>query len=390
MVMSVAEGLADRIRRNGPITFAELQEAALYDADAGFFTTGRGAGRSGSDFITSPEVGPLFGGLVARQLDVTWDRLEHPDPFVVVDAGAGRGRLGSDVLRAAPRCASALRYVLTERSPALRSAQRDLITLEPADEALGPVVPGADRDEPDEHVAGVGPIATSIDDLPSVAFTGLVLANELLDNLPVRIAQRAPGGWDEILVALADDHLVETAVPAQPAFAASADEVAADVDAPIGTRLPVPVAASEWLIRVAAVLRRGELIVVDYAAPVAELVARGPDGWLRTYSGHARGGSPLDALGERDITCDLPLEHLLVAAQRAGFRVVRETTQAEWLAELGIADLVEEGRATWNARAHLGDLEAIAARSVVTEAEALVDPAGLGAHRVIVLDRGVG
>ena len=389
-VMSVAEVLAERIRRKGPITFAELQEAALYDPDAGFFSTGRGAGRSGRDFITSPEVGPLFGALAARQLDVTWDGLGRPDPFVVVDAGAGNGRLGADVLRATPRCAKALRYVLAERSPALRSAQRDLVTLEPADEALGPVAPGADRDEPDEHVAGVGPIATSLDDLPGVTFTGLVLANELLDNLPVRIAERAADGWDEILVALDDDdHLVETAFPAQPSFAASADEVAADVAAPVGTRLPIPVAASEWLIRVAAVLRRGELIVVDYAVPVAELIARGPEGWLRTYRGHARGGSPLDALGDRDITCDLPLEHLLVAARRAGFRVVRDMTQAEWLTGLGIAEIVEEGRATWRARAHAGDLEAIAGRSVVTEAEALVDPAGLGAHRVIVLDRGV-
>lgn len=388
--MRVAEILAERIRRNGPITFAELQEAALYDPDAGFFTTGRGAGRSGRDFITSPEVGSLFGALAARQLDVTWDGLGQPDPFVVVDAGAGIGRLGADVLRAAPRCASALRYVLAERSPVLRSAQRDLIALEPADEALGPVVAGADRDEPDEHVAGVGPIATSLDDLPSVAFTGLVLANELLDNLPVRIAKRTAEGWDEILIALDDDdHLVETAVQAQPAFAASADEVASDVEVPVGARLPVPVAASDWLIHAAAVLRRGELIVVDYAVPVAELVARGPEGWLRTYQGHTRGDSPLDSLGDRDITSDLPLEHLLVAARRAGFRVVREMTQAEWLTGLGIAELVEEGRATWHARAHIGDLEAIAGRSVVTEAEALVDPAGLGAHRVIVLDRGV-
>jgi SAM-dependent MidA family methyltransferase len=388
--MSIAEILAERIRRNGPITFAELQEAALYDPDAGFFTTGRGAGRSGRDFITSPEVGSLFGRLVARQLDITWDGLGRPDPFVVVDAGAGIGRLAADVLRAAPRCASALRYVLAERAPALRNVQRDLIALEPADEALGPVVAGVDRDEPDEHVAGVGPIATSLDDLPSVTFTGLVVANELLDNLPVRVAERAADGWDEILVALDDDgQLVETAVPAQPAFAESVDEVAAGVEVPVGARLPVPVGAADWLIRAAAVLRRGELIVVDYAVPVAELVARGPASWLRTYRGHSRGDAPFDSLGDRDITCDLPLEHLLVVARRAGFRVAREMTQAEWLTELGIAELVEEGRATWRARAQIGDLEAIAGRSVVTEAEALVDPTGLGAHRVIVLARGV-
>jgi SAM-dependent MidA family methyltransferase len=206
----------------------------------------------------------------------------------------------------------------------------------------------------------------------------------------VRIAERSADGWDEVLVALDDEErLVETTVPAQPTFATFADEVAGGADVPIGSRLPVSVGASDWLIRAAAVLRRGEVILVDYAAPVAELIARGPGSWLRTYRGHERGHSPLDALGERDITCDLPLEHLLLAAGRAGFRVVRETTQAEWLEGLGIAELVEQGSATWRARAHIGDLEAIAGRSVVTEAEALVDPGGLGAHRVIVLDRGV-
>ena len=74
----------------------------------------------GRDFVTSPEVGTLFGALVARALDASWHELGAPDPFVVIEAGAGRGRLAADVLRAAPACAPALRYVLVERSAALR------------------------------------------------------------------------------------------------------------------------------------------------------------------------------------------------------------------------------------------------------------------------------
>src|SRR5215468_5551394 len=132
------ERIAERIRREGPVPFDRYVDAALYDEDGGFFALGGGAGRAGRDFVTSPEVGALFGALVARFLDRAWLELGRPDPFVVVDAGAGRGRLAADVLRARPESVRALRYVLVERSATLRVAQRDLLTLEPADRALGP------------------------------------------------------------------------------------------------------------------------------------------------------------------------------------------------------------------------------------------------------------
>jgi SAM-dependent MidA family methyltransferase len=383
--------IVDRIQRTGPITFAELQELALYAPEDGFFTSGGGAGRAGRDFVTSPEVGSLFGALVARHLDETWARLGRPDPFVVVDAGAGRGRLAADVLRAEPLCAPALRLVLVERSPVLRAEQRDLLTLEPADEVFGPVITSEDPDEAPRQVAGMGPLVTALDELPAVGFTGVVVANELLDNLPVRIVERVGGGWSEIRIAVADDgSLEEVAVPAPPDLSAAADEVAAGTGVPGGSRLPVPEGTAEWLLAVSRVLRRGEIVVIDYVEVAAELVARGPTGWLRTYRGHERGSSPLDAPGTQDITCDVPLEHLRVAARRAGFEVTVDVTQATWLTRLGLDELVDEGQATWRARAHLGDLEAIAGRSRVTEAAALTDPQGLGAHRVTVLERAVG
>src|SRR5437660_4428163 len=97
-------------------------EAALYDPAGGCFARAGGAGRAGSDFITSVEVGSLFGALVARAVDGWWDGLGRPDPFLVVDAGAGRGQLARDVPRAGPRCAGAPRYGLVERSAGLRAA----------------------------------------------------------------------------------------------------------------------------------------------------------------------------------------------------------------------------------------------------------------------------
>ena len=186
----------------------------------------------------------------------------------------------------------------------------------------------------------------------------------------------------------AADRLVELPVPAPEELASEADAVAAGADVPSGARVPVPEAMREWLARVAALLRRGVVVLVDYADDAAGLLARGQDGWLRTYRSHGRGTDPLDAPGSQDITSDVPLEYLCDVATRAGFSVLTVTSQEQWLRELGVDQLVVEGEATWRERAHIGDLEAVAGRSVPVEAAALTDAEGLGGHRVVVLRRG--
>jgi len=386
-VAALAERIAERIRREGPIPFDRFVAAALYDEDGGFFALGGGAGRAGRDFVTSPEVGTLFGALVARFLDRSWVELGRPDPFVVVDAGAGRGRLAADVLRARPDCARALRYVLVERSAALRAAQPELLTLEPADRAFGPAV----QDEPDEAprpIEGIGPIVTSLPELPALELMhGVVIANELLDNLPFRIVERA-GAWKEVRVGSERGAFVDVVVPASPEVVAAAHDVAAGAAIPPAARLPVPTATVDWLAEVGRVLRRGFLVVVDYADAAASLAGRPQHEWLRTYRAHQRGGPPLDAPGSQDITATVPAEHLVAHAERAGLRLVERTDQAAWLASLGIDDLVDDARGLWRERASVGDLEAVAARSRVTEAAALVDPSGLGAHSVFVFAKG--
>jgi NADH dehydrogenase [ubiquinone] 1 alpha subcomplex assembly factor 7 len=388
-VADLAERIAERIRREGPIPFDRFVDAGLYDEDSGFYATGGGAGRAGRDFVTSPEVGVLFGALVARYLDRAWAELARPDPFVVADAGASRGRLAADVLRAEPECSRALRYVLVERSAALRAAQRELLTLEPADRAFGPAV----SEEPDEAprpVEGIGPIATSLPELPALELAaGVVIANELLDNLPFRIVERAGSGWTEVRVGLGDEGFVEVAVPASPEVAAAAADVAAGATIPTGTRLPVPTATVDWLDECGHILRRGFLVVIDYADTAGSLAGRSQDEWLRTYRGHQRGGPPLAAPGAQDITATVPAEHLVAHAARAGFRLLERASQAEWLAALGIDELVDAARGLWRERAAVADLEALAARSRVTEAAALTDPGGLGAHSVFVFAKGI-
>jgi len=387
--MTLETRIRERIHREGAVSFAEYMELALYEPADGFFTRGGGAGRAGRDFVTSPEVGSLFGMVIARALDDAWRRLGEPDPFVVVEAGAGRGRLAADVVRAAPACSGALRYVLVERSASLREEQRERLALEPPDEALGPFMV-ADDGESREPVPGRGPIITALDDLPAVRFRGVVLANELFDNLPVHVVERAPdGGWLEVRVTADDHRFVEVLVPASPPLVAEADLVAEGAVVDVGARIPVPNAARTWLERVAAMLVRGEVVLFDYVDTVSSLAARGQDSWMRTYRAHQRGGDALEAPGTQDITCDLPLEYLRRIADRVGLPIREYVPQREWMGHHGIAELVAEGDAMWQEGAARGDLIAISGRSRGVEAAALTDPGGLGAHRVLVLRREV-
>lgn len=379
----LAKSLAERIRREGPIRFDRFMEAALYDPADGFFTAGGGAGRSDGDFITSPEVGSLFGAVVARALDAWWEELGRPDPYVVVDAGAGRGQLARDVLRVGPACAPALRYVMVERSPRLRRLQHDDLKLEPPEDALGPAVKLGDDDDDPEPVPGTGPIVTQTEALPAVSFTGVIVANELLDNLPFRLVERSDEGWNEVRVGLDEGGgFSEVLVAAEPDLSAQATELLPEAG-PFA-RLPIQNGVAEWLSECGAVLRRGVVAVVDYADEAPGFAARGPGSWLRTYRGQARGRGPIEAPGDQDITADVVLESLRAAARREGFAVVEESSQADWLRRHGIEELVEAGRATWEEQAAVGGLEALKGRSRVHEAEALLDPEGLGAHRVVV------
>jgi SAM-dependent MidA family methyltransferase len=294
-------------------------DAALYAPD-GFYESGGSAGRRG-DFLTSPEVGPLFGAVIAGALDAWWDGLGCPDPFVVVDAGAGPGTLARSIRAAAPRCGSSLRLVLVERAAAQRV----------------------------HHPSGV----ESRSDLPAQAH--VILANELLDNLPFDIVEHDGSQWREVLVDWRDGRFLEAVGPA--------------VDLPFaGTRLPLPRAAAAW---VADARQRCErLVVFDYTATAATI---GP-GWLRCYRGHASGLDPLEEPGSRDITADVLLD-ALPAPQAT-------SDQAAFLRANRLDDLVREGRQIWNDRAHVADLAALAARSRVAEAEALTDPSGLGGFTV--------
>ncbi len=330
----------------GAIPFSEFQRLALYGSD-GFYSREKGgrAGRRRGDFITSPEVGPLFGAVLARYLDHTWQALGEPSPFVVVDAGAGPGTLARTIRAAEPACAAAMAYIAVEISPAQRAS----------------------------HPTGVESRA----DLPEGPFDGVIIANELLDNVPFRLCV-FDGAWREaFVVANADGSFGEV-------LSAALDPVPAQFPmAPNhGARAPLQDGAAGWLNDARSRLRRGRVLVIDYAsATTAAMSGRPWRDWLRTYHDHERGGHYLAEPGRQDITVELALD------QFSEPDTVR--SQAQFLQRWGIDDLVAEGATYWADHAAAPNLAAIAMRSRGVEVKALLDPSGLGAFSVLEW-RGIG
>ncbi len=371
-MQGAAAVVAEEIRAHGPIGFDRFMELALYHR-AGFYATGGRAGRRGH-FLTSPEVGPLFGAVLARAIDGWWHELGQPEPWVVVDAGAGPGTLARSVLAAEPACAGALRYVLVEASGPQRAMHGEHLDLALPSQAFM----GVDETDGPPPELPAGPHVVSLAELPRVTVTGVVIANELLDNLPTRLIQRRDDGWDLVMVGLGDDEsgFVEVLVPAPTQLAELGDRLAPG--APAGARLPVQERAAVWLREALATVEQGLVVVLDYADETASLASRPPSEWLRTYRDHEPGGAPLEAVGEQDITCEVAIDQLARIRAPTG-----RSSQAELLRRHRIDDLVEEGRRTWEQRAGVGDLDALRARSRVREAEALLDPDGLGGYVVL-------
>jgi SAM-dependent MidA family methyltransferase len=342
----MTEEIRDAISTDGAVSFERFMELALYGAE-GFYMRqdGGSAGRRG-DFITSPEVGPLFGAVIARYLDAEWERTGRPDPFTVIDAGAGPGTLARAVLAAAPACREALRYVAVEISPAQRARHPDGIESVPA--------------------LPVPPLEGAVDGL----IDGVVFANELLDNLPFRLAV-FDNGWREAFVTTGSDgRFVEVlSSPFDPVPACL------PVSPTFGSRAPLIDRAATFVADARRLVRSGSVVAIDYGTPITAMLAGRPwRDWLRTYRGNERGDHYLTAPGTQDITIDVPIDQLLEPD------TVR--AQAQFLQRWGIDDLVDEGRCVWTEQAARPGLEAMKMRSRISEAEALLDPAGLGGFLV--------
>jgi SAM-dependent MidA family methyltransferase len=206
--------------------------------------------------------------------------------------------------------------------------------------------------------------------MPTEPFDGVVIANELLDNLPFRLAVHDVG-WREAYVDLgADGRFVEvlsdpfdpvpTYVPATGSF---------------GARAPLIDRAAAFVQEARQLVSAGTVIAIDYGRPITAMLAGRPyRDWLRTYRGNERGGHYLMEPGTQDITIDVPIDQLPEPD------AVR--TQSAFLQRWGIDELVAEGKRIWDEQSARPGLEAMKMRSRISESEALLAPGGLGGFLV--------
>lgn len=307
--------------------FDAFMESALYGPN-GFYATGRGrAGRRG-DFITSPEVGPLFGRVLSDWVEEQWVRLGRPETLDVFDIGAGPGALMRSMAR----------------TPRDVAAHWRLHSIDLGD-GLDPA-----------RLAGA-----------------IVIANELLDNLSIRIVGYQQDRWWELAVRAKDPAGADARLIAVPLAHDEVQRLPRSLRHAASSRwVPWHQQAIDWVTRIR---RAGvaALIVFDYGAVRTETLSeRG--GWLRTYRGHERGHDPLRDPGQFDITTDIGFDQFEPPD--------RLMTQADFLRFYGIEERVAEGKQYWLAHAAAPDLDAMIMRSRISESEALLDAEGLGSWLV--------
>ena len=360
---ALVEALRDEIRRDGPVTFAQFMVRALYEPGHGYYRREEpGPGRAG-DFITAPEAHPIFGAAVGRLATQAWEALERPNPFTITEPGAGTGALAAGLLAGlrddAGPMLDAVRYRPLEVEPARLTTLRARLA---ADDLEAHLTPDQLPDEPVE--------------------SGAVIANEVLDALPVhRVVGRA-GGLRELLVGLnGDGRFVQVeAEPTTPRLAERLEAEAVALDD--GQVTEVCLGIDAWLAGATNHIARGIIVLIDYAAePAAVHGPWRPTGTLRTFARHAVGADPFRHVGRQDITATVDLAAVRAAAARAGLAPLGETTAGELLAAAG-DDL--PSRYLGRPGATLQD--ALTLRSALAR---LLDPRGLGGFRVLAFGRGI-
>ncbi len=316
---ALLEAISEEIETSGPVTFARFMELALYHPELGYYATGRRGPGRGADFLTAPESHPIFGWAVARQLEEVWDRLGRPERFTVREHGAGTGALAAGILEGLARAGSPLRAVIRYRI-AERAPDRE----QQVAERLG-AFGAADVLEPDDGSPVIG----------------AVLANEVLDALPVhRVAGREDGGIDELFVGLDDDGGL-TSIVGPPSIPALRGRLTHErIRLVPGQQAEVCLALDDWIAEAAAGLARGLLLLVDYGHPAGALYDPSRGSLLRAYVRHRVHDDPYANVGRQDLTAHVDLTAVEAAAAAAGLANLGATTQAAFLAGLGAGELL--------------------------------------------------
>jgi SAM-dependent MidA family methyltransferase len=357
---ALLDRIRDEIRATGPMPFARFMELALYAPQGGYYrAVSARPGREG-DFITAPELHPIFGRTLSTGIEEIWRRLGEPTPFLLHEHGAGTGTLGLAILNELDRIGSplleAIRYAPTEVEPDRLGALASRFAQAGWDGVLA--MPGeTGRD-------------------------GIVLANEVLDALPVHRVRRRGESLREIAIDLGpDDALVEVEIdPSTPALEERlANEAIELVD---GQTAEICLALDDWVAAAAASIVRGVLLLIDYGAPATSLYdpVRRRDGTLRAYVRHQVHDDPYRHVGRQDLTAHVDVTAVERAAHAAGLTTIGITTQAEALMGLGIEARLQAIQA--DPATTFEDYSLV--RSALMR---LLDPAAMGRFQVMAFGR---
>ena len=322
--MAHSERLAASIREQidaagGWIGFDRYMELALYAPGLGYYAAGArkfGGGAAGGDFVTAPEISPLFARSLAAQLAQLFEQV----PARIVEFGAGTGRLARDLLSALDARGVAVEgYSIVELSADLRQRQRQL---------LG-----------DARVQWL--------EAPPEGFTGAIVANEVLDVMPVRLFVREGGGLFERGVALRDGALVFAGRAADASLGAAVAAIEAETGRlPDGYGSELGLTARGWMRSAGQWLSRGALLAIDYGFPCREYYhPQRLMGTLMCHYRHHAHADPLWLPGLNDITAHVDFTAMAQAAHEGGLQVLGYTSQAHFLLNCGLPDLLKNERA---------------------------------------------
>ena len=352
------------------ITFAEFMALALYHPDDGYYSSGQVAIGAEGDFFTASSLGPDFGELLAEQLAEIWVILDHPQPFQVVEMGAGLGDLAIDILNYwqsnYPDLLQNLEYSIIEESPSLIATQQEKLQ--------------------SWREKGINLSWKSWSDLANHSVTGVFLSNELIDAFPVHQVIWQDDQLQEIYVGENQGELIEIiAKLSTPELLNYFQQVQINInsaDYPEGYRTEVNLQALDWLNRISQKLNKGYLLTIDYGYSAQKYYhpQRG-QGTLQCYYQHRYHADPLVNLGLQDITTHVNFTALENQGKSLGLETLGFTQQGLFLMSLGLGDrLVELSTGKFSVA------EIFKRRDALHQ---LIDPTGLGKFGVLLQGKGL-
>jgi len=304
----------------GAIDFAHYMQLALYAPGLGYYSAGARKFGEAGDFITAPELSPLFSRCVARHCATVLSELGNA--AAVLEFGAGTGAMAADILLELERLQQLpAQYLILEVSADLRQRQSETLQM---------------------RAAHLLPRVQWLERLPS-SFVGVVLANEVLDAMPVHRFRYSAGQIVELGVSLQDEYLAWTTLPVCAARVAErAKPLAGEMDWPEGYESEVNLAAEDWVKSLATVLERGMVLLFDYGFPRHEYYhPQRSGGTLMCHYRHRAHGNALILPGLQDLTAHVDFTAVAETALVSGLDVLGFSNQANFLLGSGMMELVQ-------------------------------------------------